>query len=330
MRFVALLMLLACGCQEEARAGSVPETSPVTRRAPRVGERPQAETVRPLREGRFLVFRNVEGHGLRPRDVRVHLPANYDRETERYPILLVLDGQNAWDGGFDLGKSFDAFALAGSIDDHVIIAIPSSSEDRVRELTPWDPAHCPRNDDACSEQHHDITSQSTLRFIFDDVLPLVGRHARILTDREHVSLLGFSYGGLAAVYMMMHAQDRISRFVVCSPSVWWQHRVALDDLNRYRGRMPDRVAIHVGEHESEDSHNAALLVEEVTALSDALTRRGMVADQNLMFTVSPTGAHNVHDVGLRIGPSILFVLRRPHIVQISTRGDGFGLRSVGS
>lgn len=243
------------------------------------------------------------------RDVRVYLPPSYDQSIESFPVLIMLDGQLAWTGGFDVGETLDELTSEGAVPPHVIVAIPASSI-RAYELTPWNPSHCQRNDAECSRRMHDVTVYSMRDYIFKDVLPRVAKSVRIERGREHTTLFGFSLGGLAAVYMMMHASSEVGRFVISSPSVWWQRMVVVDDALLYHGVMPERVSVDVGANESPDAVGSAVMVREVASLSRALRERGLVDGHSYRQQVYEDSAHTARAVGVRLRDSLRFVLAR--------------------
>ena len=57
----------------------------------------EASTPRDDGLGPLLWHRQMASHGLKPRDVAVWLPPNYDTDpTRRYPVLYMHDGQNCF------------------------------------------------------------------------------------------------------------------------------------------------------------------------------------------------------------------------------------------
>jgi predicted alpha/beta superfamily hydrolase len=58
-----------------------------------------------------------------------------------------------------------------------------------------------------------------LAFMRDELIPYMDATYR--TDRTDRGLLGHSYGGLFAVYAMLHQPDLFSRIIAASPSLGW-------------------------------------------------------------------------------------------------------------
>ncbi|MEM0962176.1 MAG: alpha/beta hydrolase-fold protein [Bacteroidota bacterium] len=89
--------------------------------------------------GRIDVIEGVEAEGLRPRDVYVWLPPDYDADSSRrYPVLYLHDGGSKFGhGGADWGMDEAAHALieSGQIEPLILVAVANTS-DRTDEYTP--------------------------------------------------------------------------------------------------------------------------------------------------------------------------------------------------
>lgn len=64
-----------------------------------------------------------------------------------------------------------------------------------------------------------------LIFLQQSVIPFLERTYR--TVPEELGAFGHSYGGLFLTYVLFHGPETFSRYIISSPSLWWDRRVVL-------------------------------------------------------------------------------------------------------
>jgi enterochelin esterase-like enzyme len=85
--------------------------------------------------GDVRVMQNVSSSGLKPRNILVYLPPNYELETRDYPVLYMHDGQNIFDdvtsyaGEWGVDESAECLAARGL--KCIIVGIPNGAEARL-------------------------------------------------------------------------------------------------------------------------------------------------------------------------------------------------------
>lgn len=131
------------------------------------------------------------------RIVHVSLPPNYKLSRQRYPLILLLDGQAK--PFFDLTVAVTGYDLIG--DEHEFampqqIVVGVEQSDRSADLS--------RNDIMFT------------RFITNELLPLIEREYRTLPFR---TLIGHSLGGRFALLSLCRIPDWFSATIAISPSV---------------------------------------------------------------------------------------------------------------
>jgi len=125
-----------------------------------------------------------------------------------------------------------------------------------------------------------------LQSLITEIIPgIQARYAVHPTDR---TLIGWSLGGLFGLYTLFHQPDVFARYLLVSPSIWWDETVSFTFEQRWSEQNKDlaaRVFISVGEHEgtvgdiwqNESFSSAAIkrlkMVNNVVELSDRLKRR---------------------------------------------------------
>jgi enterochelin esterase family protein len=131
-----------------------------------------------------------------PTAVDVYTPAD---PGERPMAVILLDG-DAW-MKLDVTATFDNLIGQGAVPPFVCAIVSSpGGEPRAKALT--DPA-------------------IYLRYVLDELLPLLANEFGVSTRPEHTVLAGQSLGGLAAIYAGLQAQERIGLVLGQSSSLWW-------------------------------------------------------------------------------------------------------------
>ncbi len=89
-----------------------------------------------------------------------------------------------------------------------------------------------------------------LAFVADELQPWVASRAPVGPSATYV---GHSFGGLFGTYALLERPSTFQRYLLASPSIWWDGRVLLDRARRPEAAALERhasVAILVGEEET--------------------------------------------------------------------------------
>lgn len=116
------------------------------------------------------------------RSYQVHRPSHYDISSARYPLLIVLDGEEQFQ---PVSATVDLLADAGKIPAMLVVGIPNT--DRYRDM--------------------DSTvagSSPFLAFITDELVPAIDRDYR---THPYRLLVGHSSAALFTLYAMMNAPE---------------------------------------------------------------------------------------------------------------------------
>ena len=129
----------------------------------------------------------------RKRRIAVLLPHNYHKTDKKYPVLYLQDGQNLFDeyapyGNWGVDKTLEKLAEQ-ECGDVIIVAIDHGGVLRIQEYLPYS---TPRYTE--SEGH------LYLKFMLDDLKPMIDNRYRVLTDRASTGIGGSSLGGLISLY----------------------------------------------------------------------------------------------------------------------------------
>ncbi len=278
MRLIVLAVVLtSLGCGD-ARADA-PAPRPAV-------ERPVAAPVTPAPapiHGEWLDLGSLGDARHRERSVRAWVPVH--PEGARLPVLFVLDGQGA-SSWFRVDDTLAALAGEGRLEPWIVIAV-DSTVDRSRELARAD--------------------ASFARFLRDTVLPVARERLPIRAGRESTAVLGYSYGGLAAVAAVVGEPSTFGRAIAMSPSLWVEEREVLERFERAR-TLPSRLWIDVGSEEPDREDLIPYMVSDARNLRDLALHRGMTFGCDVGYLEAMGEAHDMRAAGRRMREALLFAL----------------------
>lgn len=187
-------------------------------------------------------------------EILVALPPDHDRGHRSYPVVYMLDADYS-------------FALVRNVVQHfveredlppmilVAIAYPGAATDREvykkNRTRDYTPTYAPRGGYGTEYQKVSGGGPKFRSFLANELIPLIDRRYR--TKGDDRTLIGHSYGGLFATFVLMTEPALFKRYVIVSPSLWYANRVALtmEEAAARNGIRPDaHVFFGVGELES--------------------------------------------------------------------------------
>ena len=131
----------------------------------------------------------------------VHRPANYDLSNARYPLLIVLDGEDDFQHA---STTADLLADTNRIPALLVVGIPNTN--RNRDLIPFAPQS---------------GAENFLKFITTELIPKLDRDFR---TQPYRMLEGHSNGGLFGLYALIGAPAVFKGFILASPSLGAEDR----------------------------------------------------------------------------------------------------------
>jgi predicted alpha/beta superfamily hydrolase len=183
----------------------------------------------------------------------VALPLDYATSRKSYPVVYMLDA----DYSFALTRNVvQHFVEREDLPPMILVAIayPGAAtnrevykKNRTRDYTP---AYAPSGGYGTEYQKVSGGGPKFRAFIASELVPLIERKFRTTGDR---TIIGHSYGGLFATYVLLTEPALFKRYIIVSPSLWYANRVALtmEDAAAQSGIRPDaRVFFGVGSLES--------------------------------------------------------------------------------
>lgn len=166
------------------------------------------------------------------RTLMVYLPRGYEQQTDRYPVIYLLDARTRF---HHTSGTVEALARIGQIPEMIVVGVTNT--DRTRDLVPpWTrPA-----DDAPEWARNAIPqaggADEFLRFLRDELIPHVDATYRTAPFRI---LVGHSFGGLFAVHALVNFPGLFDATLAISPSLQWDAGLVVDQAAELFERQPD-------------------------------------------------------------------------------------------
>lgn len=204
-----------------------------------------------------VVLANTATHRLTstqdqyPYLIKIHHPRDYHQQKKHYPVLYVIDAETNIGG---ISYVVQRLIKDKLIPEILIVGIAYDTDYdsfyrlRSRDLTPskvkgFRPGGSP-DDYPCGE------AAQFASFLKEDLFPFIKDNYRIQeTDR---ALYGHSFGGLFGSYVFMEHPELFSRYLLLSPSLWWDDKLLLRQVDEHHwpNMTAKRLFLGAGELET--------------------------------------------------------------------------------
>jgi predicted alpha/beta superfamily hydrolase len=236
--------------------------------------------------------RQMEGEGIKARDVIVWLPPSYEKSPDkRYPVLYMHDGQNVFDPmtsflGVDwqVDENADRLIREGKMQEILIVGI-YNTPDRGQDYSDSPKGH------------------AYMKFIVGKLKPFIDKEYRTLPGREYAAVMGSSMGGLISFLLVWNYPQVFSQAACLSPA--FVHR----DIN-----VVSLVEKHAGPSKNIRIYmdNGGVGLDEqlqpgCDAMLSALQAHGFRIGDNLEWYRDPEAEHNERAWSRRVWRPLLFL-----------------------
>ena len=183
--------------------------------------------------------------------IYIYLPENYDENT-KYPVIYLLDA----DKTFSIMKgTLDFLILGKEIKDVMVIGIGYKKDEdwwnkRSRDFLP--------TKDLKTKEGKSWPmaggAEDFLKFLTDELIPEI--EAWYPIDSTNRGIIGFSYGGFFASYVLAKHPDLFNNYIIISPGLAWDSNYILKVEEKYninRTDLKKNVFISYSSEESLES-----------------------------------------------------------------------------
>lgn len=151
--------------------------------------------------------------------ISVNLPPSYNNGDKNYPVLYLLDAN------FFMGLFADTTRLlqhSEEIPELIVIGVGYPDDDkhivlRERDYLPTYHESSPTSGKA----------EQFLKFLNEELKPHIKKNTYRIKENDS-TLVGDSYGGLFALYTLFDKPESFQRYIIGSPTVYWDNRIILD------------------------------------------------------------------------------------------------------
>ena len=164
------------------------------------------------------------------REVIVHLPEGYDRNSEqRYPVIYVLDGSSQ---DIHTANSAALMARIGVMPEVIVVGLPNTSgANRERDYTPpFMRIDVERSDSPMGG------GEAFLAFLKNEAIPQIEKTYR---TKPYRMLAGHSRGGLFVVYSLLADSSLFQARFAHSPALWRDDALMVSKLADFLASAPN-------------------------------------------------------------------------------------------
>ncbi|MBL4571530.1 MAG: alpha/beta hydrolase [Gammaproteobacteria bacterium] len=225
-------------------------------------------------------------------EISVQVPVSRTDGSERFPVLYLTDSYD----GVSFSRSTAMMQLGGDIPRFITVGIGyemehslSSLDIRNRDLTqvPMQgpvPPSLSGIIQGVPELNLTKTSGGApefLQFIREELQPFIDEnYPTVPEDRGY---WGDSLGGLFGLYVLFNQPDTFNRYIIGSPSIWWEDRAIMKDARAFvdsHSDLPVRLFLGVGALEEQ---------AEVPALAEAAMVTNMFELESMLQSANLEG-----------------------------------------
>ena len=217
--------------------------------------------------------------------INVGLPPNYSKENNKYPVVYVTDAGSNFSG---LMSSVPLMQLVNDLPHFILVGIDYKSKNsndsmslRNRDLTPTNDLVWMSGQKEMYKIFGDLPeaepggAKKFLEFIDQKVKPLINKN--YYTDSSDQTYCGYSLGGLFGLYTLFTSPESFNRYVLGSPSIWWDNKYILkveEDYAKDNNKLSANVFLSIGDLEEEgEQADTFKMISNVKALSKTLQSR---------------------------------------------------------
>ena len=216
--------------------------------------------------------------------INVGLPPNYSKENDKYPVVYVTDAGPNFSG---LMSSVPLMQLVNDLPHFILVGIDYKSKKsndsmslRNRDLTPTNDSIWMSGQKEMFKIFGDLPeaepggAKEFLEFIDHKVKPLI--NDKYHADSSDQTYCGFSLGGLFGLFALFTSPESFNRYVIGSPSIWWDNMYILqveEEYSKNNKELPAKIFMSIGDLEEEGDSDAFKMVTNVKSLSKTLKKR---------------------------------------------------------
>lgn len=238
-------------------------------------------------------------------------PNGYEESGKKYPVLYINDGQDVFEDkdiiwgecSMEYKKYYQRYARF--LPELVLVAIscPEEREERTKLYSPFRRFKPGENQPVMTG-----IGSEYLSWITDTLKPWVDSHFRVYTDGSHTGIMGYSTGGMFAVFAGLARPDVFTRIAALSSAVYiWKEDLTafLDNADYSRLQY---VYLDVGTNEFGRITTKEEFLKGADILNQAFEVHG-IDSQKLIFNCYPGAIHSQTEWKKRFPDAIRWIFQ---------------------
>ena len=182
------------------------------------------------------------------RPLHIWLPDDYFHSHERYPVMYFFDGHNLFsDEDATYGTSWGMKAFLENWGKQMVVVgieCGHDGQERLSEYLPY-----PARTGSHFDKFKPLGSE-TMRWIIEDIKPMIDREYRTIPFRECTAIGGSSMGGLMAIYAVVHHNRWFSKGACISSAIGFCMRPLMADMRASQMNPDTRMYLSLGTREA--------------------------------------------------------------------------------
>lgn len=241
----------------------------------------------------------------------VSLPKDYDKRTsEHFPVIVLLDA----DYSFALTRNVMRMWGDRHLSREAIIvgiAYPGAADNtdiyhrmRTRDYTP---SYTLENGYGPEVQKLSGGGPAFLKLLAGGILPEIDKRYR--TEPGDRMLVGNSFGGLFATYALVTRPDLFRRYLIVSPSLWYDNRMIFGAAKSFiatHRELPVKVFWSVGSEENQPPPSGSPMVDYLKEFATLMSNAHLSGYESEVMVFDNETHHSVFPAALSRGLRSLY------------------------
>jgi predicted alpha/beta superfamily hydrolase len=202
----------------------------------------------------------------------------------------VFDEATSFGDEWQVDETAQELITTGRIEPIIVVGVYNTGAHRLDEYTPT-----PSVDGAGG--HADDYG----RMLVEDLKPFIDATYKTYPSAANTAIGGSSLGGLLTMHLALRYPTAFGKLAVLSPSVWWDDRVILREVEALPCKRRQRIWLDAGVREGQK------VIADARLLRDALVEKGWTLGEDLVYFEAEDGEHNERSWAARIGRVLEFL-----------------------
>jgi enterochelin esterase-like enzyme len=227
--------------------------------------------------GTLRYHRGMKGPGLKPRDIIIWLPPDYEKEKKkRYPVFYMQDGRNLFDPNtsfadvdWHMDEIADSLICSRQIQPFIIVGI-DSTPNRSKEYEPGP------------------LCEAYMDFVIHNLKPFIDKNYRTKPDAKNTAVGGSSAGALVSFMLAWQHPEVFAKVACLSPAFKIEKIDYITPVRNYAGKRKN-IKLYI------DSGGAGLdshFLPGIREMVSVLKEKGFKENKNLYVFYDLTAEHN--------------------------------------